>query len=801
MMALNNYPQSIVQYLISFTTSLDTIRSIVLIASGLITIYGAYRVVRRRINIDISRTVLRENEVFIDRSKAFIDAFELISTGIRLIQVNGYSGIGKSYFLEFFTELVNGKISKKIIRQKGLKPLVKKTRKYRAFYIDAGTTDEFSVTMTKVLRKFFEMDKYDDAEHFAMIINNFYKNQNIMLIIDNVNSRPLHSDLNHFITNYFKVRPKDMIFIGTNIDYSYNEKKGNIKLTRFGDGEILEFYKAYNHEVPSDTKIIEKRTMGLPVFLSVYCRNNESDDSESIEETISSLLKASTYKEKHLFIVILLVSLLETTISYETLTRLPISDLDLDATLEKLIAKFLVIDNEKLYKVHDQISSILFNEVVLNNDYRELTNKTLTELIQYYQSFSSDECKLNRIFLQILLPVEQKVESAFTHEEIINELKCQVAEEQYTFLLVIGKYIFNDICDTQFSYLLRNSHFTKELYKLYILTLQYVGHYNDALSELEKYKMKYKTYRIDQIETNSDFELYYMEADTFHMHTNFSEAISQFTLLLDIAKKKNFTEFYVKTIYQIAHNERHRGRNLKIAEEWYERATQEALVHNNFEFYIRGLVGVVSVNIMMYNLAFDFQSYFNKMMQQIENLPENSSIRAYVYKYYARYKLRINEFDCAKQFYLNADKIYKNNHSRKRNYLLFDWAEYYRAKGDNEKALYYYRECVTFAENSNEGNFVIYSMLGELLLTYKDIGKLETIKKCDELIRRANRVSNDIVKLQIELLRKSFVGHNNDELKSLIEYYNIFSLNSEVMLISKMKQGAFLPNELLLNLA
>lgn len=779
--------------------AIEYVRNIFLIITSLITIFVFLRKRKLRNYIKYDRKLNINNYSIVDRKDSFEDALKLLASGCRLMQVNGASGIGKSYFLKFFSELVNNNVHKKIIKEKRLKYIVNHVRYFKAIYIDAVSISEFQQILNKVAKKFFEHRDEVDYEQFAKLIDKKIKKKSLILIFDNINNRSLHIELNNFMSIYCDLRPNDLIFIGTNTDFTYNIKSGTITLTHFGDKEILEFYKTYNYPEPKNLEEVERYTMGLPIYLSLYLNNIDHLSLDDINKKIIILFNNCNHNEKMLLGAILYISLINTSVEYEELIRLPFKNLD--DSLESLKSKFLIIENSSSYKVHDQIGKILLKHLFLNKSLEKLSDHIILILIDHYSRLTHCHNKHLTVFFQLLLHNNDDSKMYLLEvKQILEFFRKQLVEESYTYILVIGNYFFDIISKVEVSYLFADEKLTSELYKLYILALQYTGDYDGAQLELNKYKMKYITYRIDEIKTQSQYEIFFIEADTFHLHCNYSGAISQFQFLLEVAKNKGFDDFYIKTIYQIAHNERHKGRSLLLAKEWYERTVLEAKRINYVEYIIRGTIGVISINILIDDVNYDFDSSFNQLFHLIKQSDKSNTTLAYVHKYYGRYHLRYNNFDSAFKHYNLAEDIYKSCNSRKNKYLLFDWAEFYRTKREYEKAIYYYDRCITFGKNSNDYNLINYSELGKLLINAQKINSNKLIKKCNELIYNAQKVNNETFQYQAELVKKYLQNEIITEINTLISFYKARQLFREVNILNRINKGQTSISDFQLNL-
>ena len=759
-----------------------------------IDLYNIRKNRKSKININPQRQLI-SHHIIIDRYEAFKKILSGLCSHYKVIEINGGSGIGKTYFLQILADLVNNKIESKVIQKKQLLLLQKKVHDYKAFYIDAENIAEFRDVIDNISRIYFRVEDTNIRnEQFATCIKRQFKTKKLLLIFDNINNRSLHVELNNFLNTYFNIRSQDTVIIGTNISLNYQHTNIAITLKPFQDDEIREFYDAYHRKLPQNMDEVIKHTMGLPLYIKYYLMNGNSPIT-NIDDMIKEHFNECNDNEKVLLLTILYSSLTNNHIEYRELQRFPFDNLD--TNLKILKSRSLIIQENFQYKIHDQIAKIILNEVHLYAFYEPLSDQVLNILLQHIPSCSNMS---TLIFYQLLLHNNKPTTALlFNDEDIIAFFKEQFNSEHYSFILNIGKFLFqhSEIADPISSRL--SNKLMPQLQKYYILSLLNIGDYNEANFQIGEYRTRYNIGRIDNIDTYAKYEFYYMEADALHLQCHYIDAISQFNFLLSVASNGIFSNYYTKTFYQIAHCERHRG-NLMIAREYYEGAKAKAIITEDCEYEILGQIGIISIDILIGEEHFDYRNIFETLLGKCRNEKVSNSVLAYIHKYCGRYFLRCKEYNSSQEHYEIADQMYRNCSSRKSKYLLFDWAEFYRAKKDFQKAIDLYDQCIVFGKNNNDANLINYAMFGKLIIKADQLSPEKFAEACAFIIQKSEQVNNEILCLQAKLIRSYYLNEISEHQSELFTMYRNKNLLREISLLQKMQKGEFYINDVHLNL-
>ena len=535
--------------------------------------------------------------------------------------------------------------------------------------------------------------------------------------------------------------------------------------------------------------------MGLPIYVK-YCLTNENLPVTNIGEMIKVCFGKCTDNEKELLLTILYFSLANNHIEYRELQRFPFKNLDI--TLDILKGHSLIIQENFRYKIHDQISKIILNEVHLCAFYESLSDRVLDMILRHTSLCSSNRSIL--IFYQLLFHDSKHASTLFfSNDDVIAFFKEQFDSEHYSFILSIGKYLFkhSKIEDPISSRL--SNELMPQLHKYYIQSLLKIGDYNEADFQINEYRTSYSIGRIDDIDSFAQYEFYYMEADALHLQCHYIAAISQYNFLLKVATTGKFNNYYIKTFYQIAHCERHRG-NLMIAREYYEEVKKKAIINNDLEYEILGQIGIISIDILIGKKQLDYRETFKILLEKCSGGNISNSVLAYVHKYCGRYFLRSKEYDSAQEHYEIADRIYRNCSSRKSKYLLFDWAEFYRDRMMFPKAIDLYNQCIVFGENNNDANLINYAMFGKLIIKANQMTNKELVDAYAFIIQKSEQINNETLCLQAKLIRSYYLNEISEYQKELFAMYQNRNLFREISLLQEIQHKRFSINNVQLNL-
>lgn len=211
---------------------------------------------------------------------------------------------------------------------------------------------------------------------------------------------------------------------------------------------------------------------------------------------------------------------------------------------------------------------------------------------------------------------------------------------------------------------------------------------------------------------------------------------------------------------------------------------------------------MISIKLICGDKNFDFDEHFKPLFKEVETLSDTSSIKAYVYKYYARYLLRIRPNRNALEYFLKAEKIYNKTNSRKIVYLFFDFAEYYRSMMNFEKSKIYYQKCINFAIQYNEKNLEIISKLGLILIKIANKKYNEDdLKECYKLKQKAQILDTNVVAIQLDLVILFLSNNNNINFAYYLEICKYNNLFNEYRLLCNIIENSSNISEMSLNLA
>lgn len=142
---------------------LDLIYKIIAIIVSLITVIGFLG----KFTIPKNKKQLLEYNKYTDRRKQLKSAISDLNDGIRIINVYGKKGVGKSYFLKYISDYINRKIPKKYI--KDIKKVIKIKNRTRVIYFEVN---EYSKD-TEILNDFISSYSNKNSKNTSTAVKKF----------------------------------------------------------------------------------------------------------------------------------------------------------------------------------------------------------------------------------------------------------------------------------------------------------------------------------------------------------------------------------------------------------------------------------------------------------------------------------------------------------------------------------------------------------------------------------------------------------------------------------------------------
>ena len=696
------------------------------------------------------RRQLSDHKKFTDRKKQLDLLVTTIENGNRIINVYGKKGIGKSYFLKYFSDLVNKKISKKEIASSKyyeLKNIRKRIKKSFVIYYELNEYTKESEIVNDFASTFANRFSKNPYKSFKNIIRNLFFYKKIIIIFDNITNECLENAVESIISNLLPYSKK-LVFVVGSIDYltfpKLNDSKIKIIIDEFGKNEIEEYSINCGNQLTDDNlNSIINVSNGLPILVDLMISNKSYNMfNEVLEKYIENLFNQIKLNDQYLAKILIMLSLLSLVNSNVSLRLLnSISDkISVNRqSVQKLNMLSVIKYNEKedSIKVHDIIRDYLVYEYA-QKDYYAL----IEQLVNYYrQKNDYDSCSVYSILLNR--------KSYDKCKSIIKKCVEKALEtENYSYLLALGNHYFKSIVpeDNNMFYLVSYG---------YISALLSVGDYPSAKKFCDE-KMLSLTVAVDE----NQMDLALQIANLYHLQSDYLLAIDSYNILLKLHDKSIKSNEYVPSCYlKIAHAYRHMA-EYDQAQKYYLLAIEntkdkDVIITAYLELSV---IYLFNTNLLNNDPYFDnLDDLFNRTKKLLKE-ENNQNLYLLYLRNYARYLISIDDnsqfidtiFNCLNEALIGYEQLKK----RLIYTMNFEFGEYYRKLCNNEKSIDYYNNSLFFSYRNGDKNLETMSYIGIILselqcgihyYTKSQKKQIELLVKCIELSDEHNLQMNSIL--------------------------------------------------------
>lgn len=727
-----------------------------------------------QITIPKKRRQLSDHKKFTDRKKQLDLLVTTIVNNNNIINVYGKKGIGKSYFLKYFSDLVNKRISKKEIalsKYNELKNIRKRIKKSYVIYYELNEYTKESEIINDFASTFANRFSKNPYKSFKNIIKNLFFYKKIIIIFDNITNECLENAIESIINNLLPYSKK-LVFVVGSIDYltlpKLNGSKIRIQVDEFGKNEIEEYSINCGNQLTEDNlNSIITVSNGLPILVDLMISNKSLNlFNEIVEKYIENLFNQIKLSNPYLSKILILLSLLSLVNSNVSLSLLnAISDkLSINRqSVQKLNMLSVIKYNEKedSIKVHDIIRDYLVYEYA-QRDYYDL----IEQLVNYYrQKNDYDSCSVYSILLN---------KKGYDHCKSIIK-KCvekALDTENYSYLLALGNHYFKSITPED------NSMFYLISYG-YISALLSVGDYPSAKKFCDEKRL---SLTVAVHENQMDLAL--QIANLYHLQSDYVLAIDSYNILLNLHNKSIKNNEYVSNCYlKIAHAYRHMAQ-YDQAQKYYllaiENTRNKSVI---ITAYLElSVIYLFNNNLLNNNPYFDnLDDLFNRT-EKLLNEENNHSLYLLYLRNYARYLLSIDDnsqflntiFNCLNDALIGYEQLKK----RLIYTMNFEFGEYYRRLCNSEKSIDYYNNSLFFSYRNGDKNLETMSYIGIILselqcgiryYTKTQKNQIDLLVKCIELSDEHNLQMNSILShILLKYIKTNSLSDNEYQLLSQI---------------------------------
>ena len=683
---------------------LDLIYKIIAIIVSLITVIGFLG----KFTIPKNKKQLLEYNKYTDRRKQLKSAISDLNDGIRIINVYGKKGVGKSYFLKYISDYINRKIPKKYI--KDIKKVIKIKNRTRVIYFEANEYSKDTEILNDFISSYSNKNSKNTSTAVKKILIHSLWYKKIVIIFDNITNECVENAVENIIKDLLPMSKKFCFILGSIEKLTLPKlgaNKKQIEVVEFSDDEIVEYSKNCNKCLSfEDIKNILNSSNGLPIMVDLMISNNDYSNNELYNKYIYKLfsdLKKSDEVLSKTTIYIALLSLVNSTVSVKLLNSISYDFSVNNISLNKLHLFSLIKYNEKtkIIKMHDIIRDYLISEFSKQDYYYVIKN-----ICSYYY-------KINDLYNCSVFSVLLRENDFGNYEKLLTQCVLKaIKEENYTYLISLGNHYFD------YNVLNKNNLYHIIAYG-YILALLSIGDYPSAkmFADIEELSIS------SSIECN-EFDLALQISDLYHLQSNYITAIDLYeTILLYLDSNKQL-KYIINCETKIAHSYRHIG-NYPEAIKHYYTAIKKATSINDFNTIILCNLELSVIylsnpkylkNEARYLNLDELFEHTNKLI--IDN--QNKISELLYYRNYARYlisKSNIDKYSNEIQNNLNKALLgYENLKKRLIYTMYFEFGEYYRFCKNTEKSLKNYKSAISFSKKNGDKNLETMSYLGIILL-------------------------------------------------------------------------------------
>ncbi|MCD7909333.1 MAG: glycosyltransferase, partial [Clostridium sp.] len=627
------------------------------------------------------------SDVFTDRSEIIGKLFNCIESGVRIVNMYGKRGIGKSSILRFFNDGINGALSRVNSNKQGY--FVNYSHiidKIKVNYIDLSP----HIEVTNALRSSLHATDSDDIFNF-IVCNHILNSPSVNLFIfDDVSEVHLRD-----LFDFYKIltdsgKENFCLLIGSVSEFSFSELAVSLHhsfdVIPFSKKEIAEY--AMNHDIQYDDGFVEKieeLSSGLPLYVKFLLKKSINykgiESFRDMETYLTDLLKELEHNSPDCFKLTIYLALLSLT--EESGKGVEVSKLQRYVHIDSIKECIQYLENDysllecnwvgRSLKMHDIIKDILI----------QITIKYHKNIIREILCSIEKDNLYERSYYILLLDKEFASDEQ-ENNEIIEAIKTAVKNENYLFLVNIGRL---------FSKLHPLHEFdTINCNKLYVYILWGfiegqigVGDYPSAREVTDLIK-----FSIRGSEQDIEFKLSLAIAKLYHLQNDYQQAILMYTLIEQVAASNSrFLNYRISAFWGIAHSYRHEGKDYVMAMHFYDEAIAAAGSHLTSREWFKCKMEKISV--------LDCWEKFDEaeiLLEEVRNVlslykeDEYVGTRISFKKSEARH-LRISKKDYSKKVMTLLNEVladYKQLKKRLQYNTLFDLGEYYRKNEDYKKA-------------------------------------------------------------------------------------------------------------------
>lgn len=749
------------QSIISFSTIIQAAAAIVAIVATVGgAIFTAIKAIKRRKLKVVSYYVSRG--VFADRKENLSELISILNSDVRVVNVYGKRGIGKSAFLRFFCDFANHKLNRENTKRRNIKKELPKICG-RALYIhvsgDGGQPLDIQI-LSQLAGHCSNLS--DAAEWIAKIVTH----KKIFLIIDNINNAGLSKEIEAVIDTFISHSSRYRIIIGSIekqpfLNISDEKDIRHIELTAFNETDVFDFAEKNSKNLsPEDLSKVIDFTEGLPVFVSLLLSNENltfpmvSFDKGRINKYLGRIIDDLNPVTKTVAQYIGFLSVTKPVFSIRILNDLGVS-LSTEC-LEEL-------ENCSLIEFDKEAQTIKMHE--LFRDYICQRFSTATEIIQTLYKYY---CHGNYLYEQTyyLIMLEDNVHS----HTISQAVHKAIDEENFAFLLMLGEHYKRLYGLRMPTINLSEETFLVVIYG-YLEGLIGVGSYPSAQEVIDKCKISARSPK-----TDLQFRFSMLTAQLYHLQNQYDESIATYQALLDLQQEDAYKKYQARCLWGIAHALRHQGKDFETAVQFYDESIAAAEKMNARSEVIKSMREKLVI-FMLRQQREEARDLHYQICLKINQLPATGyqGTRTSFLKSEASYISTMKKPNPQHEYILLTKVLdtYKAQRKRLQYNLYFQLGEYFRRQEDYHSAKENYSKALAFSRQNLDHNLetlsqiaiVICDVCNDTLSSSAEDDLIHCMEVCKEYDLHVNQLLAD---LMLAYVHKTNVdGQITQELKAI----------------------------------
>jgi tetratricopeptide (TPR) repeat protein/cytochrome c553 len=641
---------------------------------------------------------LRTDAHFVDRDDE-VKALARLLAEHACVSCHGSQGTGKSYLLQYFADVVNGHR-----RARSGHPETPEIA--AAVYFDLADAAGWDQFVAQVCRMTLGDEVYS-WQRFVNAMQEVFGDQQVLLILDNLNSQGLWPSIGKAAYAYLVARPDDRLVIGSIDPIAFdNLSPAQLEVVAFGTPAVQEFATARGIKMDLSAALeLHQKTLGLPLFLK-FILSQPGDlpgNRLAVTNMMEDVLQAEPMRPARRALgFIALLALVERRILTSELRRLPIADVE--AQLQRAESRSLVAiasrEGSQAIQVHD---------IVRDNTLRVLAD---------------DVSEAARVLFELALDKEREVEACifglFADPSAIGEERLEhllravtlgaVSTRNYALLETIHSRI---VTSERMIAFVHAEADRRDLFSYgWASALAGLGQYREAEDELlASSVIGVRPGALDNL-TDLQVELYYLLADVTHLQNRYDEAAAMFRDLAALSVARGDPRRESLCLRGVAHVLRHQGRDFETALDLFEDALRAANEAGDLRARLHATTGPIGIRVYLDTASDDDMAALRDLEAELATAPNMQSYCCNIWKYRAQVAWCIGRQSEAFLHLTNAIEGALELNDRMLYNLYFDRAEYVRLCGQPDEAARDYRTVLRFGRGNGDRNLIANAQLG-----------------------------------------------------------------------------------------